>query len=428
MKKLIPLSLIACLLLAMVSNVQAQTAENPWGFTFRFGFASYNGDLGNSMLELTNEQEGEGTNGMYGIGISYFINDAWAFAVNANYMSLEKANPPTDNVFAQRNTSFAANIVNANALLRWNFINTFIDGRDSNLNPYITAGVAGNFLHHSSSTDVIGNTIAPDDADEIFVSIPFGAGVNYAITDAIIFNLQILYNRTFTDRIDLFPIANEDTKAGFGTPDIDGIDHDDYLQTTIGATFAFGGDPADEMTMEERLLQESNESLNNIEEDVDEINDKMDELIELNQESLDALNELQEDQGLSDQQMRELRGRFVRIVNNIQFAFDESYIIEPAMDELESLANVMQEYQNLDIHVEAYADERGSTEYNNELAQRRAQSVKDFLTERGVNPARITTDIYGETEEVLEQGITQADMPTVWAQNRAVQITLSYDG
>ncbi len=441
MKKLIPLSL-ACLLLLSVSNLQAQTAEDPWGFTIRTGFSSYNGDLGNSMLELTNEGETGGTNVMYGVGMSYYLSDGFDIALALSLMSLEKSNPFTDNVFKQRGTFFETNIVNLNLLLRWKFLNTFVDGRDVSLNPYFAAGLGAGFMHFGQAgrkagccvfingqrSRVGGNPVTARDPDEFIFSIPFGGGINYEITDGILFNLQLIYNRSFSDEVDQFPIPASEQKDDFreGSPSIDDIDHDDWLTTTVGLTFAFGGDEEDELTMEERLLRQSLEQMENIEEAVDEVEGQLDQLIGLNEESLNALDQLQEDLNMSERQMEEMRGKFVRIINNIQFAFDESYIIEPAYDELESLVGVMQSYENLNIHLEAYADRRGSVEYNEDLASRRAQSVKDFLTERGIDPSRITTEVYGETKAVYEYP-ADADKPTVWAQNRAVQITLSYD-
>lgn len=420
MKKLIPLSLM-CLLLVGVSNIQAQTAENPWGVTFRTGFASYNGDLGNTMLELTNREENQEKNETFGIGISYFINDSWGISLNANLLPLEKANGPDDDIFAQRNTSYGANVVNLNVLLRWNFLNTFVAERNSNFNTFVTLGLAGNHINHSSSHNK-GDVISPNDNSELFFSVPFGGGMSYAVSDDIILNLQLLYNRTFTDNIDLFPSSSGDTKGGVSAPDLDGIDHDDFLMTTIGVTFAFGGPDKEEVNPNAEVL----ESLHKIESDVDDINNKMDEVIDLNEQTLDALEELKEAQNMSDQQMQDMRAKFVRIVNNIQFAFDKAEIIEPAYDELESLADVMKEYQNLGLNIAAFADERGSVEYNNDLAQQRAQSVKDFLTAQGVSASRISTNVYGETESVFQS--TEADNQTVWAQNRAVQITLSYNG
>ncbi len=435
MKKLIPLSL-ACLLLLSVSNLQAQTVENPWAFTFRTGFSSYNGDLGNSMLELTNEGESGGKNMMYGIGLAYYISDGFDVAFNLSIVSLEKENSLVDPVFAQRGTYFASNIVNLNVLLRWKFLNTFMEGRESEINPYLTAGLGAGFKHfgnggrkpgccNSQGNPIPRNNATPENPSEFVFSIPFGIGLNYEVTDDILFNIQAIYNRSFSDGIDGFP--NSEEKDNIPQPSIDNADHDDWLTTTVGLSFTFGGAESDDLTMEERLLRQSMENMEAAEETLDEANETLNQAQQLNEETLEALEELQNNTGLSDRQMEELRGKFVRIVNNIQFAFDESYIIEPAYDELESLVGVMEAYENLEIHLEAYADRRGSVEYNMDLASRRAESVRDFLVDRGIDPDRITTEIYGETKEVIDVENPDTDLPTIWAQNRAVQITLSYD-
>ncbi len=409
MKKFIPLSLI-CVLLLGVSNLQAQTEDDPWGFTVRFGTASYDGDLGNEMLEFGNDDA------FVGLGLAYFLSDGFDLALNLNLITLDKYNGSDDNVFAKRNTGFKTNVVNMNLLLRWKFL-----FGETALNPYLAVGAGGNLMKYQDATQD-GEPAARIDDDEFKFSLPFGAGINYEVVDNIMLNFQVLYNRTFYDELDGFPLASGETKTGTTNPEFDDKDHDDWLTASLGLVFTYGGDDEDDMTMEERLLRQSMRNMEAAEDVNYEAAEALDEARRLNEETLDALEELQEERGMTDAQMREMRAQFVRIVNNIQFEFDRSEIIEPAHNELNSLADVMQEYENLDIHIEAYADERGTVDYNEDLAQRRAQSVKDYLAGRGVDTSRITTDIYGETESLME-GTSE----TAYAQNRAVQITLTYN-
>ncbi len=107
MKKLIPLSLMFLLLMG-VSITQAQTAEQPFNFSVDLGTSSYNGDLGNELLEYS---EADFT---YGIGLAAYLNPAFDVALKAKIMQLDRTNGPNDNNFSQRNTQFQTDNLNLN--------------------------------------------------------------------------------------------------------------------------------------------------------------------------------------------------------------------------------------------------------------------------------------------------------------------------
>lgn len=71
------------------------------------------------------------------------------------------------------------------------------------------------------------------------------------------------------------------------------------------------------------------------------------------------------------------------------------------------------------IRVDGHADERGTTDYNLALSYRRALVVQSFLTEHGVDKARLPVSSYGE-ERPAESGGTEE----AWARNRRVELTL----
>ena len=48
------------------------------------------------------------------------------------------------------------------------------------------------------------------------------------------------------------------------------------------------------------------------------------------------------------------------------------------------------------VTIEGHADQRGTTEYNLALGERRAAAVKSYLGELGIDPARILTISYGK--------------------------------
>ena len=71
--------------------------------------------------------------------------------------------------------------------------------------------------------------------------------------------------------------------------------------------------------------------------------------------------------------------------------------------------------------MEGHADERGTTDYNVSLAQRRALSVADLLISGGVPSNRLVTTSYGE-ERPADSGFGE----TAWSKNRRVEITVDF--
>jgi peptidoglycan-associated lipoprotein len=71
------------------------------------------------------------------------------------------------------------------------------------------------------------------------------------------------------------------------------------------------------------------------------------------------------------------------------------------------------------IRVEGHCDERGTTDYNLALGERRAVTVKQWLTGNGIAPSRITTVSYGE-ERPADPGRGEA----AWAANRRAEVLL----
>ena len=70
------------------------------------------------------------------------------------------------------------------------------------------------------------------------------------------------------------------------------------------------------------------------------------------------------------------------------------------------------------LRVEGHCDERGTTEYNLALGQRRAETVQRYLVARGVSPSRLRTISYGE-ERPVDRGHDEA----AWNANRRGEIT-----
>jgi peptidoglycan-associated lipoprotein len=103
----------------------------------------------------------------------------------------------------------------------------------------------------------------------------------------------------------------------------------------------------------------------------------------------------------------------VNVGDRVYFDLD-SYSIRPeAFPRMNAQVAWLQRYPNVTIRIEGNADERGTREYNLALGARRAEAVRTYLIERGVNAGRIDTISYGK-----ERPIAEGSNEDAWARNR----------
>jgi peptidoglycan-associated lipoprotein len=80
---------------------------------------------------------------------------------------------------------------------------------------------------------------------------------------------------------------------------------------------------------------------------------------------------------------------------------------------LRNNAQLLSQYKTVTILVEGNCDERGTNEYNQSLGQRRADAVKNYMIDYGIDRSRISAVSYGE-ERMVDTGHSE----TAWAKNR----------
>lgn len=85
-------------------------------------------------------------------------------------------------------------------------------------------------------------------------------------------------------------------------------------------------------------------------------------------------------------------------LNNIYYDYDDDQILIEAEEDLDYLYNLLTDYPNMVIELSSHTDSRGSDSYNLDLSQRRANSAKTYLVERGIESHRIEAVGYGETQ------------------------------
>ena len=95
------------------------------------------------------------------------------------------------------------------------------------------------------------------------------------------------------------------------------------------------------------------------------------------------------------------------------FGFDSSILDDTARATVERQAAWLQQFPAVTVTIEGHTDQRGTTEYNLALGERRAAAVKSYLGSLGIDPARILIISYGK-ERLADPGENEA----AYAQNR----------
>jgi len=110
----------------------------------------------------------------------------------------------------------------------------------------------------------------------------------------------------------------------------------------------------------------------------------------------------------------------LRMPSGITFDYNRSDVRPEFRATLDEVAQTLNGYNQTFIDVLGHTDSTGSNEYNQALSERRARSVADYLSARGVSPARMATRGYGETAPLYQPDDTEMKR----AANRRVEIKI----
>ena len=110
------------------------------------------------------------------------------------------------------------------------------------------------------------------------------------------------------------------------------------------------------------------------------------------------------------------------IVNMSDVLFDTgSYTLKPgAREKLAKISGILLAHPGLTLQIEGHTDSVGSDEFNQQLSERRADSVRDFLAEQGVPVSSITARGFGKTQPVASN-----DTPEGRQRNRRVELVVN---
>jgi peptidoglycan-associated lipoprotein len=110
---------------------------------------------------------------------------------------------------------------------------------------------------------------------------------------------------------------------------------------------------------------------------------------------------------------------FSQNVTDALFDTDKSDLRSDARTTLTKDGEFLRSYPQIRVSIEGDCDERGSTEYNLGLGQRRAEAAKNFLITLGVSADRLETTSWGKERPVCTEHTEQC-----WQQNRRAHLVL----
>lgn len=109
------------------------------------------------------------------------------------------------------------------------------------------------------------------------------------------------------------------------------------------------------------------------------------------------------------------------ILEGITFDFNKATIRPSSESTLKEAGSVMQRFSSVMVRIEGHTDSIGSDQYNQNLSERRANSVKDYLVKNfGIDPSRIETVGFGKSRPIADNKTEEGR-----AQNRRIEFVVT---
>ena len=105
---------------------------------------------------------------------------------------------------------------------------------------------------------------------------------------------------------------------------------------------------------------------------------------------------------------------------DVFFEFDHASVREDQAQALAHNLTFLLQFSSIKVLVEGHCDDRGTSEYNMALGERRAATVRDYLVRSGLHPARVQTISYGK-----ERPFSPGQSEEARAQNRRAHFVFS---
>jgi outer membrane protein OmpA-like peptidoglycan-associated protein len=145
------------------------------------------------------------------------------------------------------------------------------------------------------------------------------------------------------------------------------------------------------------------------------------EMSQMRQEREAELNQMQEALSRVAETRRTANGMLIVLPSSIfRFDFDKADLTQSNRELLSRVAGILLASKGYGLSVFGYTDDVGTADYNQQLSLRRAQSVRDYLVQAGINASIVNVKGYGKTSPLLEGNTSEAR-----SKNRRVEIAVT---
>ena len=103
----------------------------------------------------------------------------------------------------------------------------------------------------------------------------------------------------------------------------------------------------------------------------------------------------------------------------LKFDFDKATLRPENRELLSRIAGILLTSKDFSVGVYGHTDDVGTEDYNRNLSERRANTVRDYFVEAGLDPAIVTTEGWGESQPLVPETTDAAR-----AKNRRVEISI----
>ena len=110
-------------------------------------------------------------------------------------------------------------------------------------------------------------------------------------------------------------------------------------------------------------------------------------------------------------------------LDHLSFGLGEAIILEASHEELDRLAQMLDNTPNMYVRLEGHTDYVGNPTANINLSQMRVDAVKKYLTEKGIKPNRLETKAFGGS-----QPLVQSSSSSERSANRRVEVRIISEG
>jgi len=105
------------------------------------------------------------------------------------------------------------------------------------------------------------------------------------------------------------------------------------------------------------------------------------------------------------------------VLAGANFDFDKSVIRPDDFDRLDKDVATLKEWGDVKVEVAGHTDSVGTEEYNMGLSLRRANAVRNYLVDKGIEADRLTVKGYGESQPIADNATAEGRF-----QNRRVEL------